>query len=85
MIGSRETAGTVIRRRAMKKSKSDKKLTITEAAKKLGVTRQTIHHAIQEGLLDAKKEEVVQEAWLISESALANYQRLYSRKRAKKQ
>lgn len=84
MIATRENAEIVIRRRAMKKDKSDKKLTITEAAKKLGVTRQTIHHAIQEGLLDAKKEEVVQEAWLIPASALANYRKLYSRKRAKK-
>lgn len=81
MIASRENAETVIRRRAMKKGKSDKKLTLTEASKKLGLTRQTLHRAIQKGLIDAEKKEVVQEVWLISESSLANYQKLYSRKR----
>jgi hypothetical protein len=60
--------------------------TITEAAKKLGVTRQTLHGAISKGRLEAEKGEVTQtvKVWLVPEPALKNYQRLYSRKRRTK-
>ena len=56
--------------------------TITETAKKLGVSRQTVHEAISKGRLEAEKGEVTQtvKVWLVPESALKNYQRLYSRK-----
>lgn len=65
----------------MKKSKS---YTITEAAKKLGVSRQAVHEAIQKEQLRAEKGEIVQEVWLIPESALKTYRQKYSRKRRPK-
>jgi excisionase family DNA binding protein len=69
----------VIIAEAMKK-RPDKKLTITEAAKRLGVTRQAVHRAIQWKLLKAKEEQILRKVWLISESALEDYRKLYSRK-----
>jgi len=81
MIASREIAETVIRRRAMKKGKS---YTITEASRKLGLTRQTLHEAIQKGQLEAKKGQLVQTVWLIPETALDQYRKFRSRKHSKK-
>ena len=58
-----------------------KTYTITEAAKKLGVTRQAVHDAIKKGLLDAEKGSFVQvveikrvtRGWSISEKSLEAY------------
>jgi predicted DNA-binding protein (UPF0251 family) len=65
-----------------------KMYTITEAARKLGVTRQTLHGAISKGRLEADWGEVTQtvkvKALLIPEPALETYQQLYSRKRRTK-
>lgn len=63
-----------------------KMYTITEAAKKLGVSRQTVHGAISKGRLDAKWGEVTQtvKVLLVPESALKTYRQLYSRKRRTK-
>lgn len=51
--------------------------TITEAAKKLGVTRAAVHEAIKKGRLDAKWGETVQvirkRSLLISAADLKNY------------
>jgi predicted DNA-binding protein (UPF0251 family) len=57
----------------MKKQKS---YTITEAAKLLRVSRQAVHEAIKNGLLDAKWGEVIvtQKALLISAESLKSYQ-----------
>jgi excisionase family DNA binding protein len=58
--------------------------TITEAAKKLGVTRQTIHEAIKNDRLKGEKTKTVRTVtatvYLIPESSLRDYQKLYSRK-----
>ena len=54
----------------MKKPKS---YTITEAAKKLGVSRQAVHEAIHRKQLKAEKVKVVTEIWLVPESALKDY------------
>jgi predicted DNA-binding protein (UPF0251 family) len=48
--------------------------TITEAAKKLGISRQAIHDAIQKGQLKAKRGQIVQTAWILSASAIESYQ-----------
>ena len=55
--------------------------TITEAAKKLGISRTAVHEAICKGRLDAKKGKifqtqilkVVRYGWRIPAKALANY------------
>jgi len=47
--------------------------TITEAAKKLGVTRAAVHDAIRKGRLNAEWGEIRQEALLISAADLKNY------------
>jgi predicted DNA-binding protein YlxM (UPF0122 family) len=58
---------------AVKKQKS---YTITEAAKLLGISRQAVHEAIKNGLLDAKWGEVIvtKKALFISEKSLNSYQ-----------
>jgi predicted DNA-binding protein YlxM (UPF0122 family) len=56
-----------------------KTFTITEAAKKLGVSRQAVHKAIRRGLLDAERatitETVIRETkgWVVSDKALKDY------------
>lgn len=78
----RENGGDVwYEGQAMKRSKG---YTITEASRKLGITRQAVHDAIQKGNLQAKKTEVTQTVWLIPKAALKKYQKNYSRKRPKK-
>ena len=47
--------------------------TITEAAKKLGVSRQAVHEAIKKGLLKARQGKVTSVVWLIPENALNEY------------
>jgi excisionase family DNA binding protein len=53
--------------------KKPKSYTITEAAKKLGISRQAVHLAISNRQLKANKTKVVQTIWLIPESALQDY------------
>lgn len=61
--------------------RKNKTYTITEAAKKLGVSRQAIHAAIDRGLLDANKGNITQErtikvtvkGWKISAKSLDAY------------
>ena len=53
--------------------------TITEAAKKLGITRAAVHRAIKQGSLEAERGEIIKvvrtktEGWKISERSL-NYE-----------
>lgn len=44
----------------MKPSKKPTVYTLSEAAKKLGISRQAVYHAIKKGLLEAKDRKVVQ-------------------------
>ena len=71
----------MIEEMAMKKPKT---YTITEAAKKLGVSRQTVHGAITKGRLEALKGEITQTVWLVPESSIKHYLEIYSRKRRQK-
>lgn len=48
--------------------------TITEAAKKLKISRQGVHKAINKGLLKARMGEVVQKVWLIPADSIDAYQ-----------
>lgn len=48
-------------------------LTISEAAKRLKVSRQAVHEAISKGLLKAKKARVVSFVWLVEVSELGRY------------
>ncbi|MFQ5903650.1 MAG: helix-turn-helix domain-containing protein [Candidatus Binatia bacterium] len=49
--------------------------TITQAARKLGISRQAVHEAIRKGQLKAKRGQiqVVQTVWLIPAAALRAY------------
>ncbi|MDP2601324.1 MAG: helix-turn-helix domain-containing protein [Deltaproteobacteria bacterium] len=59
--------------------------TITEAAAKLGVSRQAVHEAIKKGLLKARQGKIVTIGWLIPEDALKAYKVSVShQKRARK-
>jgi hypothetical protein len=63
-----------------------KTFTIAEAAKKLGISRQAIHEAIKTDKLKAKRGRVVKIVWLVSVSAIKNYQvSLSHQQRAKRQ
>jgi excisionase family DNA binding protein len=59
------------------KKTTPKTYTISEAAKKLGVTRAALHEAIKKGRLDAKWGETVQvirkKSLLVSAADLKNY------------
>jgi hypothetical protein len=50
-----------------------KSFTISEAAKKKGVTRAAIHLAIQKGTLRARAKKVAKIEWLISADDLDSY------------
>jgi excisionase family DNA binding protein len=50
-----------------------KTYTITEAAKRLGISRQAVHEAIKKGLLEAEQVEVVQSVWQIPAQSLKTY------------
>ena len=64
------------------KKTPQKTYTITEAAKKLGISRQAVHDAIKKGLLEGEKGSSVQvveikrviRGWHISEKSLAAYE-----------
>jgi predicted transcriptional regulator len=62
-----------------------KHFTITEAAKKLRISRQAVHEAIAKGQLEAKRGKLVKtvtvQAWLISAAALKAYRVSFSHKR----
>jgi predicted DNA-binding protein (UPF0251 family) len=55
-------------------------LTLSEAAKKLGISRQAVHEAIRRGLLEAHKAKItktivqVAQGWVIEPDALLKYQ-----------
>jgi predicted DNA-binding protein YlxM (UPF0122 family) len=51
-----------------------KSFTITEAAKKLGISRQAIHDAIRKGQLKAKRGQIFQTVWLVSADAIQSYE-----------
>jgi excisionase family DNA binding protein len=61
--------------------KPAKSYTITEAAKKLGISRQAVHGAIRKGQLEAKRGKIVQTrivkstvmGWKISPESLEDY------------
>ena len=50
-----------------------KTYTITEAAKRLGISRQAVHEAITKGLLKARQGKIITFGWLIPEDALTKY------------
>jgi hypothetical protein len=55
--------------------------TITEAAEKLGISRQAVHKAIRRQLLQAERgtftEVVIRKGWVISKAALSEYRKTY--------
>jgi len=63
----------------MKKTKPKKTFTITEAAKELGLTRQGVHWAIDNGLLKAKLGKIVQtrvsHGYLITPKSIESYRK----------
>ena len=58
---------------ATKKRNKRKDFTLTEAAKKLGISRQAVHKAIEKGTLKARKIRVSKSEWQISAEALRSY------------
>ena len=58
---------------ATKKRNKRKDFTLTEAAKELGISRQAVHQAIQNGTLKARQVKVVKLEWQISAKALKSY------------
>jgi|KBSMisStandDraft_5_1062788.scaffolds.fasta_scaffold2251418_1 excisionase family DNA binding protein len=50
-----------------------KTYTLTEAAKKLKISRQAVHKAIAAGSLKARRVKVTREEWQISAKALESY------------
>jgi len=48
--------------------------TIIEAARRLGISRQAVHEAIQTGKLKAKRRKVSKRVWLVSAAELNTYQ-----------
>ena len=58
----------------MSTKKTPKKTyTITEAAKKLGISRQAVHLAIKKGALKAQAKKVVEVVWSIPAKSLELY------------
>jgi excisionase family DNA binding protein len=55
------------------KKPAKKTYSITEAARKLGITRQAVHKAIERGTLKAEKREIVKIEWEIPAEALRAY------------
>jgi predicted DNA-binding protein (UPF0251 family) len=47
--------------------------TITEAAKRLGLSRSTVYEAIKTGRLKASVKKVVQEIWAIDPKSVESY------------
>jgi len=56
--------------------RKSKVYTITEAAKKLGISRQAVHDAIRKGQLKAKRGQIIQThtVWLLSANAIESYE-----------
>jgi len=50
-----------------------KELTITEAARRLGISVQAVHEAISKGKLKARRGKIVKVVWLVSEKTLRDY------------
>ena len=50
-----------------------KTFTITEAAEKLGISRQAVHLAIKKGALKARAKKVVEVVWIIPAESLEAY------------
>jgi predicted DNA-binding protein (UPF0251 family) len=61
------------KRGAMVKDTEKKEFTITEAAKKLGVSRQAVHVAIKKGSLKARAKKVAEVVWYITSGSLESY------------
>jgi len=55
-------------------AKEKKFYTISEAARKLGISRQAVHLAIQKGHLKAHERKAVISEWRISPKDLESYQ-----------
>jgi predicted DNA-binding protein (UPF0251 family) len=55
------------------KKTSQKTYTITEAAKKLGISRQAVHLAIKKGALKARAKKIVEVIWQIPADSLESY------------
>jgi len=55
--------------------KAKRYYTITEAARKLKITRSSVHEAIRKGRLEASRGKIVQvtEGWRISPTSLKHY------------
>jgi len=51
-----------------------KTFTITEAAKKLGISRQAVHKAILNGSLRARETKIIKTEWRIPADSLKSYQ-----------
>ncbi len=70
----------MIPKRMATKKTTPKTHTITEAAKKLGISRQAVHKAIRRGLLEAERatitETIVRETqgWVVTDKALKDYE-----------
>ena len=64
----------------MTQPKNPTAYTLSEAARKLGISRQAVHEAIKKGLLEAHKANItktivrVTRGWLIHADALTKYQ-----------
>ena len=62
----------------MKQLKTPAVYTLSEAATKLGISRQAVHEAIRKGLLDAHKGKIIKtyvsRGWMISDKSLKKYQ-----------
>jgi predicted DNA-binding protein YlxM (UPF0122 family) len=69
----------------MKKPAKKTHYTITEAAKKLKISRQAVHLAISNKQLKAEQRDVVQKVWFIPADALKEYTVDRSQKRRGKQ
>jgi len=50
-----------------------KNFTLTEAAKKLGISRQAVHKAIAAGTLKARRIDVIKSEWEIPAEAVREY------------
>lgn len=58
---------------SMKRPRKKSHYTITEAAKRLKVSRQAVHLAIKKGALKARAKKVVEVVWLIPADSLESY------------
>ena len=83
-LGSAETnetkQGRVIPTRMATTKTTPQTHTITEAAKKLGISRQAVHKAIRRGLLEAERATITEtivgesQGWVVTDKALKDYE-----------